>query len=801
MKFNKKLWISTAGSRKATLWPKSEIMWSEFTQRLKTPVRSAESLEKYLSLTKNQQAELKDVGGFVGGTFVNDRRKNAYVQGRDMLTLDMDNIPAGQTQEILKRVSGLGCAAAVYSTRKHSGYAPRLRVLVPLDRTASADEYEPAARKMASLVGIEYCDPTTFDVCRLMYWPSCCSDGEYVYEVCDNEFCSLDSLLGMYRDWKNVAEWPQVPGSNAIEKSRLAKQENPLEKKGIIGAFCRTYSITQAMDKFIPGMYEETATPSRYTYTGGTTTGGAVIYDGDMFLYSHHATDPCSGQLVNAFDMVRLHVYGDRDNEAKEGTPVNKLPSFVAMSRLARADKGTAMLMVKERYEQAKEAFGSETNEDEGEDLEWILKLTRDGNGKIEKTIGNVTTVLENDPLLKGKIVTDEFASCGMAMGALPWNGCEEKRRWKEEDDAGFYRYMETFYGITGREKLDNGLLLVSSQNKINDVKNYLTGLKWDGKKRLDTLLPDYLGAEDTPYTRAVMRKSLCAAVARAILGGVKYDYMPIFTGPQGIGKSTFLAILGKDWFSDSLTSFEGKEAAELIQGTWINEVGELTAMTRQETSAVKQFLSKTDDIYRAAYGRRTNKYPRRCVFFGTSNDSEFLKDATGNRRFWPVDVGIHKARKSVWEELPQEVDQIWAEAYAYWMLGEKLFLPKEIEALAEEQQESHRESSGKEGMIREFISRQVPKCWDSMDLQKRRQYWNGNLHLPENEVLVERDKVCAVEIWTECFGGDVKYMKRADSTEINNILLGLKGWKRNSSSRRYGPYGTQKGFEKMSTF
>lgn len=141
MKFNKKLWISTAGSRKATFWPKSEIMWSEFTERLRIPVRSAESMEQYLSLPKNQQAELKDVGGFVGGTFTNDRRKNAYVQGRDILTLDMDNIPAGETEEILRRVNGLGCASAVYSTRKHTGYAPRLRVLIPLDRTATADEY------------------------------------------------------------------------------------------------------------------------------------------------------------------------------------------------------------------------------------------------------------------------------------------------------------------------------------------------------------------------------------------------------------------------------------------------------------------------------------------------------------------------------------------------------------------------------------------------------------------------------------------------------------------------------------
>jgi len=273
---------------------------------------------------------------------------------------------------------------------------------------------------------------------------------------------------------------------------------------------------------------------------------------------------------------------------------------------------------------------------------------------------------------------------------------------------------------------------------------------------------------------------------------------MPIFTGPQGIGKSTFLAILGKEWFSDSLTSFEGKDAAELIQGTWINEVGELTAMTKQETSAVKQFLSKREDIYRAAYGRRTDRYPRRCVFFGTSNDSEFLKDSTGNRRFWPVDVGVHNAKKSVWVDLPKEVDQIWAEAYTYWALGEDLFLSKELEAMAEEQQENHRETSGKEGLIKEFLERKIPANWDQMDMQKRRMFWNGQLHLPEGEELISRDKVCAMEIWAECFNGDTKYLKRQDSNEIVSILSILKGWKRNKSIRRYGPYGNQKGFERV---
>lgn len=800
MQYNRKLQISTAGTRKATHWPKSEIMWSEFVEKLKTPVRGTETLEQYLALSKSQQDELKDVGGFVGGTFAGDRRKAANVTGRDLITLDLDNIPTGQTEDILRRVDGLGCAAAVYSTRKHSEYAPRLRVIIPVDRTGTADEYEPAARKLASLIGIEFCDPTTFEASRLMYWPSCSSDSQYVAEVYDKPFCSQYGVLGMYGDWHDISQWPQVPGSEAIERRRLARQENPTVKRGIIGAFCRTYTITQAMEKFIPGMYEETAIPGRYTYTGGSTVGGAVIYDGDLFLYSHHATDPCSGQLVNAFDMVRLHMFGDKDNDAKEGTPASKMPSFVMMSHLAQDDPNVSDLLSKERYEQAREAFkmpDQETASAPDYDLSWLTKLTKDGNGRYEKTINNAVIVLENDPLLKGKIVTDEFASCGMVLGRVPWDQRDEKRRWTDVDDAGFYRYVEVFYGLTGREKLDHALMIVSAQNKINDVRHYLQELQWDGKPRVDTLLSDYLGADDTSYTRAVMRKSLCAAVARAVIGGVKYDYMPIFTGPQGIGKSTFLAILGKQWFSDSLTTFEGKEAAELIQGTWINEVGELSAFTKQETQVIKQFLSKTEDIYRAAYGRRTDKYPRRCVFFGTSNDSEFLKDMTGNRRFWPVDVGVNPAKRSVWKDLPQEVDQIWAEAYAYWAAGEALYMPKEIEVLAVEQQETHREASGKEGMIMSFLDHLVPENWEQMDVIKRRMFLSGGMHT--EGTLHVRDKICAVEIWVECFGGDPKYMKRSDSMEINNILLHGK-WQRIRTPRNFGPYGQQRGFSRPTT-
>ena len=796
MQNNRMLRISTAGSRKATHWPKVEILWSEFCDRFKTPVRGTETIGEYLAMPKSRQAELKDVGGFVGGTFTGDRRKAASVEGRDLVTLDLDNIPTGQTGDILRRVGGLGCAALVYSTRKHTSYAPRLRVILPLDRTATADEYEPAARKLASLLGMEFCDPTTFEPSRLMSWASCCKDGEYVYEVYDGGFCSVDGVLAMYGDWKDITQWPQVPGTEAIEKRRLAKQEDPTTKRGVVGAFCRTYGIPQAMDSFLPGVYEATAVPGRYTYTGGSTAGGAVVYDGELFLYSHHATDPCSGLLVNAWDLVRLHKFGSMDDEAKEGTPPVKLPSYVAMTRLALGDKAVSDRMAREKFEAAREAFQEADGTiqgDTGEDLDWMSRLAVDQNGNYKKTINNLIIILQNDPRLKGKIVTDDFAGRGLVMGAMPWNPQEGKRWWTDNDDSGALWYMENYYNLPDRSRLSDALAIVGGQNRINDVKRYLEGLSWDGVRRLDTLLADYLGAEDTLYTRAVIRKSLTAAVARALSAGIKYDCMPIFTGPQGIGKSTFLSVLGGDWFSDSLTSFEGKEAAEMIQGTWINEVGELTAFTRQETESIKQFLSKKEDIYRAAYGKRTEKYPRRCVFFGTSNAGEFLKDTTGNRRFWPVDVGIHPAKKSVWEDLPRERDQIWAEARVRWMLGEPLFLPKELESLATEQQERHREASGKEGIVLDFLEKRVTEDWDRRTVSERRMYWGGQQHGEMSQV--PREKVCAVEIWVECLGQDPGKMKRSDAVEINGILANASGWQRCKTAKRFGCYGVQKGF------
>jgi putative DNA primase/helicase len=800
--YDRQITISAAGSRKATLWPSRTMYWSELVEQLKTAVRGTETLDEYMKLPKSQQDELKDVGGFVGGQLLNNRRKANSVTGRDLITLDMDNIPSGGTADVLKRLDGLGCAYVVYSTRKHHEAKPRLRVLVPLNRTATADEYEPLARKLASIIGITFMDPTTFQAHRLMYWPSCCADSPYVYQYGDKPFLDVNGLLATYNDWTNIDEWPTVPGDENKHVKLAAKQGNPLEKPGVVGAFCRQYNIYQAMEKFLPGIYEPVDTdPNRFTYINGSTVGGAIVYEDGLFLYSHHATDPCSGRLVNAFDLVRLHKFGDLDDDAKPDTPVNRLPSFTQMAAFALNDGGVAAAINQERYEKAVEDFGERVTDTPAtkDDLNWIRKLEISSNtGKPLKTSENILTVLEHDPNLRGKIKLDTFSNIIVGVGPLPWSPRENEEgifQWGNKDDYGLLVYLEKILGFWSENKVNAALNQVAVKNRFDPVVDYLNSLRWDGVKRLERLFIDYLGALDTPYVRAVTKKSFVAAVARAMCPGIKYDTMTVLVGDQGQGKSTLIATMAKNWFSDDLKTFDGKEAAEILQGNWILEVAEMHAYNRSDREVMKGFLSRREDNYRPAYARRAEKFPRRCVFFGTTNTHGFLQDETGDRRFWPIDTAKQEPVKSVFEDLPGEVDQLWAEAVAYWRLGESLILKGELLEEAKREQEDHRVTDAWEGEIKEFVERLVPPNWYELSKDNRRLFWSGEFgRVQPGPDWIQRDRICAQEVWVELFHGDLKYLKRSEVVRINSILERIPGWKKQQKPLRYGPYGLVKG-------
>lgn len=787
MRHNRELTISTGRSRKETGWKPERVMWSEFVERLKTPVRGTETQEQYLAMTKAQQAELKDVGGFVGGSLSGGRRKAGCVTGRCLITLDLDSIPAGQTDDILRRVDGLGCAAAVYSTRKHTPYAPRLRVIIPTDKDMTADEYEPCARKLASLIGIGFCDPTTFEVTRFMYWASVSSGAEFIYRVYDKPFCSASGVLGMYQDWRDVQEWPQVPGEDAsVERSRK-RQEDPSEKGGIIGAFCRVYDVPAAIAAFIPEAYTETAAPGRYTYTGGSTAGGAVLYDDGKFLYSHHATDPCSGKLVNAFDLIRLHKFGMLDEEAKPGTPTAKLPSYKAMRQMAEQDGNIKLELAREKFGAGTAAGGTE----------WQSELEWDG-GNLARTAQNVMLILENAPEFAGKLRYDMFSEKITAQGGLPWNPDAAEREITDADHSGLRVYLEKQYKLTGKEKIADAFVTFLHRNATHAVREYLDGLAWDGVGRLDRVLIDYLGAEDTPYVRKVSRKLFCAGAARIYRPGIKYDYLVVLIGAQGTGKSTFVRVMGVDWFTDSLTitDMRDKTAPEKLLGIWVAEIPEMDGFSKVGASTVKAFLSKLSDRFRPAYGHMVVDKPRQLIMVGTSNRKEFLTDDTGNRRFLPVDIGVVKPSKSVFTELEPVIGQIWAEAAMRWKMGESIYPDAEMAAYAEKQQEGHRQEDPRTGMVEEFLKKPIPVDWYSKDLQTRRNYIQGAYAY--NGETMERRRVCAAEVWVECFGNPLSSLTQKDTRGINAILRGLcKDWEQDRPYFR-SAYGQQRGFLKQ---
>jgi len=802
MIYDRQITIAVAQNRKSTDWVNTTLSVSELYEKLSTPVRSTETVDAYMKLSKSKQDALKDVGGFVGGALKGARRKAENVTGRDLLTIDLDNIPGWQIDIITDKMEELGCSYCIYSTRKHIPAAPRQRLIVPLGRTVTSDEYEPCARRIAAHVGIAMADPTTFQAHRLMYWPSCCVDSEFYYRKKDAPFIHPDFLLETYADWHDFQSWPQVPNATSYKKLAM-KQGDPTEKTGTVGAFCRTYDVYSAMEKFLPGIYDPVDNdPERFTYLGGSTTGGAIIYDDGKFLFSHHATDPCSGRLVNAFDLIRLHKFGDLDDDATPDTPVGKLPSYASMCSLALGDKDVLKEINKERLETAVKDFeGVAQASDSVNDAraELLSKLERSANGSIKKTAVNVMLILEHDPELSGRIKKDSFMGEIIGQGPLPWGGRDAETvtfHWTKNDDSGLRNFIEHFYEIRHDKILADAFEEFTAKHSFNPVQDYLNGLMWDGTERLDTLFIDYLGAEDNEYNRAVTRKIFTAAVARAMTPGVKFDNMLILCGKQGVGKSTILDKMSRGWFNDNIRTFEGKDASELLRGAWLVEIAELDAFRKSDVSRIKQFLSLRADRYRAAYAIRTEELPRSCVFFGTCNNFAFLQDSTGNRRFWPVDVMIQTPAKSVFKMTNDDINQLWAEAKMRWKSGEDLYLKGDLEYSAQEAQELHYDTDIREGIIFEYLSKPIPIDLKDWDTNRRSDFLYGATRYPEGSEprFVEREYVCVAEIWCEAFHHNVTDIDRKNSMEISRMLQHL-GWKSNGKTERYKAFGKQKIF------
>lgn len=808
MKYDIKLNIATGESSRAAKWRNKRTTWAEVVESLKETTRTKETVKQYFSYTKDRQDEIKDVGGFVGGilkggtakikgkevTFNHPYgwRRVGFVESRQLVALDVD---FGDL-ELWVDFLNVNRAGMVYTTHKHTPEVPRFRIVFPLDRPVTPDEYEAIARKVASWFGMDLFDDTTYQPTRLMYYPSTSRDGEYIAHHNDAPIMSADEVLAEYEDWTDPTEWPVSSRAKAVKRHDTSTVEDPLTKEGIIGAFCRAYTIEEALTEFLAEVYDpcEEMGDDRYTYVGGSTSGGLVIYD-NKFSYSHHSTDPTGGLLCNAFDLVRIHKFGALDADAKPDTEVGKLPSYKGMADFASNLKGVKREIVRERREKAADDYDVLEANAEAVALndDWVEELETTKNGDIKSTINNVFLVLCNDENLRGRFAFNEFEQREVVKLAVPWDvaGRKYPRPMSDSDDAEIRLYLERCYGITGTSKITDGLTVAVRANSFHPIKNYLDALEWDGVERLNGLLTHLFDADDTPYTRAVTRKTFAAAVARVYQPGVKFDYVLTIIGEQGAGKSTLVDRMGREWFSDSATTVTGKDAQENLQGAWLIELGELAGLRKAEVDAVKHFVSKREDRYRVAYGKRVEHFPRRCVFFGTTNEEDFLRDVTGNRRWWVVNCKGRKGAVHPAEYLNDvTVAQIWAEAKTAYRAGETLYLDTELETVAADIQDKHLEKDDRTGLISESLSKLLPKDWNKREPYNRRAWLMDG----DEEGTVQRINVCALEIWTEILGKRAEDITRRDSFEIGRIMKTLKDWAPGGPAR-FKYYGLQKQF------
>lgn len=789
--------LATAHSRIAKKWRNRHWLWSELLQRCSETKRTGETAAEYARMSKEEQSNVKDVGGFVGGYLSGGIRKNANVMYRTVATLDIDYGTVNVWDDF---TMAFGFAAMIYSTHKHSSKTPRYRLVFPLSRQVSPAEYEPLCRKIAAEIGIDLFDDTTYELPRLFYWPSTSKDADFVFDYQDGPACDVDAILSQYVDYKDVSAWPLSSREGDVIAHEIKKQGDPTEKPGVIGAFCRAYSIEDAIDNFLSDKYEKTGHDGRYTYKLGSVAGGLVCYEG-KFAYSHHETDPASKQLCNAFDLCRVHLFGAQD-EGSRALDVTRKPSYAAMQEFAAKDKAVKLLMARERAQAAADDFddldGAELPEDYND--EWKAELEYTKSGKLLCNIANIILILENDPALAGHIVHDLFTGMDSAKDGLPWN--KNANQWTDTDDANLRVWLEKHYDITGKEKIADALTAVLTRHSYHPIRDYLSGLTWDGVPRLDRIIIDYMGAEDSELNRAMSRKHFVAAVARVFNPGCKYDYCLIMSGAEGIGKSTLLRVMGGKWFNDSITTLEGKEGMEQLRRAWVVELGELSSIKRSDVEQVKAHLSKQVDIYRAAYARRVLEHPRQCVFCGTTNEALFLKGDTGNRRFWVIPVVAELRKYRDWSEaIRRDRDQLWAEAVHYYKQGEPLYLSEELEAQAKQRQQDFNDDNDDPivAMLDKYLNTLLPVNWDTMDIQARRSYLRDPDPL-QAEGTVKRDKVCAAEFICEQLGKDMadkdyKYLCR----RVSKMIGDRPEWERVSSTKHAAKlYGTQRGFRRV---
>ena len=771
--------IAYGNNRQAKTWMNKTITFDELKERLKVTIRTPESVEEYAKFNKAKRDTVKDHGGFVAGALKGGRRKIDTVELRSMVALDGDRIDKAFLDNY---ETNAPYTSLLYTTHSSTEDYPRVRLVYPLTRDVTSEEFVAVSRYLAEMLGIDYFDECSYQPNQLMYWPSTPSNGVYVFKDVEKKWLNPDDILSAHSEWADPTRLPTSSRESRANTTRTAEVKDPLGKDGTVGLFNRTYfPINRAIEKFLADVYEPTDSDNRYHYIQSSSMAGVEIIEEGKFAYSHHAKDPAYLKLCNAFDLVRIHKFGDDDSKK----------SFNAMCELAMEDDEVKRLAMEEKLLEAETDFMDS-------DSDWMTRLKyQPRTGLLENSVYNLNLILNNDPDFQN-FAFNELANRIQITGPLPWERPEGNSFWRDADTAQLKSIIDIRYLAFSSRNHDVAFTKVADDRHFHPVRDYLNGLpEWDGVKRVEDLFIKYLLAENTEYVRTVTRKTFAAAVARIYVPGIKFDCVPVLDGDQGIGKSTIVKdLVSPEYYSEtlSLTDMDDKSGAEKLQGFWAVEIGELAGMKKADIEKVKAFLSTCDDKYRPSYGRVVESHPRQCIIIATVNGERgYLRDITGNRRFWIIKLH-QKKQKKTWNFTPEFRAQFWAEAKEIWKSGEKLYLEGDVLAEAEKMQQSAMEVDERVGMVEEYLNTMLPDDWDSMDLFQRRNYLQGSeFGSPAHKGCELRTEVSNAEIWCECFGKSLQELKPTDSYSIAALMSQISGWERTTAIKRQPIYGRQR--------
>lgn len=834
-----------------------EWTWRELAERLRKSYKDPYTLEEFRSLTEDQQLRRKNNGYFCGAQFEGGRRRKQNMLERMLIAFDLDDCPQDLLEALKGGTSGLGDVEyVIYSTRKHSfPNNIRLRIVLPLAVPLAHDKFKPVARILASKLdpSMQAVDKVSFTAAQFMYWPSHCSDVKPFYywnKSLTRDVIDADAILEEYGDWKDFNRLPRSAREGELRRTS-EKMANPLEKRGVVGAFCRTFNVHEAIAEFIPDIYRQTE-GDRYTYIPGTTANGCVVYDDGNAFFSHHGTDPASDRSNNSFDLVRIHRFGHLDKDADDDTRPTDMPSYKAMAELLMGYPDVQQDLRNENYteEDIDEVFDdlvtgydNDTLDNEIERSEvtsrlrkakedeaaktgtvdpdmWKLDLDTNSDGIIKPGLPNLLLILRHGLAFKGRFAFDEFRcenvvlkpirSKRLGVSAPGPNHMDPMGRFSERHLHVIRLILEAHrdkggWGMAVSDRdLEAAHQIVSQENRVHPVREYLDGLAWDGVPRIDEFWIRACHTPDTPYFRETARLWLTAAPARVYEPGCKFDFCPIIEGPQGLFKSSLLIALGGAWATEITGHFDNpQKLVEKTLGYWIVEIPELVQFSKAEVAQIKATITEqAAKGVRLAYARLPGYFPRQFIFAGTTNDETYLRDTTGNRRFWPIPCGPGQIDLE-WVE--KNRDQIWAEATHSYREMRKAKpvgnLPLYLKGTAGEEATSAQAarvvddgSQSAAGLIAYWLETPVP-----VSLSRPGATAGDFTENHPDEELVLRKVTCGREIFLKALDGKRDGYDQRAAQVVGRAMKLVSGWVTGKMAR-CGEYGRQRTFVRKGT-